>query len=73
MDMFNLSGKVALVAGATKGMGLSVAKALGYAGAMPMKRIAEPEDVAGLAVLLALPAGRFIHGQNFSVDGGMTA
>ena len=39
----------------------------------PMKRIAEPGDVAGLALLLASSAGRFIHGQNISVDGGMTA
>jgi NAD(P)-dependent dehydrogenase (short-subunit alcohol dehydrogenase family) len=43
------------------------------AAATPMKRIAEPADVAGLALLLASPAGRFIHGQNISVDGGMTA
>lgn len=39
----------------------------------PMKRIGEPQDVAGLALLLASPEGRFIHGQNISVDGGMTA
>jgi NAD(P)-dependent dehydrogenase (short-subunit alcohol dehydrogenase family) len=39
----------------------------------PMRRIGAPEDVAGLALLLASPAGRFIHGQNISVDGGMTA
>lgn len=41
--------------------------------AIPMRRIGEPQDVAGLALLLASPAGRFIHGQNISVDGGMTA
>jgi NAD(P)-dependent dehydrogenase (short-subunit alcohol dehydrogenase family) len=40
---------------------------------IPMGRIGEPEDVAGLAVLLASPAGRFITGQNISVDGGGTA
>ncbi|WP_176060178.1 glucose 1-dehydrogenase [Paraburkholderia sp. BCC1876] len=43
------------------------------AAATPMQRIAEPGDVAGLALLLASSAGRFIHGQNISVDGGMTA
>jgi NAD(P)-dependent dehydrogenase (short-subunit alcohol dehydrogenase family) len=43
------------------------------AAATPMKRLAEPGDIAGLALLLASPAGRFIHGQNISVDGGMTA
>ncbi len=40
---------------------------------IPMQRIAEPQDVAGLALLLLSPAGRYIHGQNISVDGGMTA
>jgi NAD(P)-dependent dehydrogenase (short-subunit alcohol dehydrogenase family) len=40
---------------------------------IPMGRIGAPDDVAGLALLLASPAGRFIHGQNISVDGGLTA
>jgi NAD(P)-dependent dehydrogenase (short-subunit alcohol dehydrogenase family) len=40
---------------------------------IPMRRIGEADDVAGLALLLASPAGRFIHGQNISVDGGLTA
>jgi NAD(P)-dependent dehydrogenase (short-subunit alcohol dehydrogenase family) len=40
---------------------------------IPMGRIGEPEDVAGLALLLASPAGHYIHGQNISVDGGGTA
>ena len=40
---------------------------------IPMRRIGEPDDVAGLALLLLGPAGRFIHGQNISVDGGVTA
>jgi len=39
----------------------------------PLRRIGEPEDVAGLALLLSSDAGKFIHGQNISVDGGMTA
>jgi NAD(P)-dependent dehydrogenase (short-subunit alcohol dehydrogenase family) len=38
-----------------------------------MRRIGEPSDVAGLASLLAWPAGHFIDWQNISVDGGMTA
>ncbi|MES2183862.1 MAG: SDR family oxidoreductase [Pseudomonadota bacterium] len=45
----------------------------GVVAATPLRRIGEPEDVAGITVLLASPAGRFIHGQNISVDGGMTA
>ncbi|MDF3837810.1 SDR family oxidoreductase [Cupriavidus basilensis] len=43
------------------------------AAAIPMRRIGEAKDVAGLAVLLASPAGRFIHGQSIGVDGGLSA
>ncbi|UBM08234.1 SDR family NAD(P)-dependent oxidoreductase [Cupriavidus metallidurans] len=40
---------------------------------IPMRRIAEARDVAGLAVLLASPAGRYISGQTIGLDGGATA
>jgi NAD(P)-dependent dehydrogenase (short-subunit alcohol dehydrogenase family) len=43
------------------------------AAATPMRRIGEADDVAGLALLLSSAAGHFIHGQNISVDGGVTA
>ncbi|MDF3888413.1 SDR family NAD(P)-dependent oxidoreductase [Cupriavidus basilensis] len=43
------------------------------AAGIPMRRIGEAKDVAGLAVLLASPAGRFIHGQSIGVDGGLSA
>jgi len=36
----------------------------------PLRRVGEPEEVAGLVVLLAGPAGAFITGQNLVVDGG---
>ncbi|MBV8876835.1 MAG: SDR family oxidoreductase [Gammaproteobacteria bacterium] len=36
----------------------------------PLRRIGEPEDVAGIAVMLAARAGRFITGQSIVVDGG---
>ena len=36
----------------------------------PLRRIGEPEEVAGCAVFLAAKAGAFITGQNFLVDGG---
>ena len=39
---------------------------------IPMGRIAEPEEVAGLAHLLVSGAGHYINGQNISVDGGAT-
>jgi NAD(P)-dependent dehydrogenase (short-subunit alcohol dehydrogenase family) len=36
----------------------------------PLRRIGEPEDVAGIAVMLAARAGSFITGQTIVVDGG---
>lgn len=40
--------------------------------ATPLGRIGEPEDIAGLAVLLASPAAAFITGQGIIADGGIT-
>ena len=39
----------------------------------PLRRIAEPRDLAGIAVYLADPAGAWTSGQSFIVDGGMDA
>jgi NAD(P)-dependent dehydrogenase (short-subunit alcohol dehydrogenase family) len=38
----------------------------------PLRRIGEPEELAGVALLLASRAGSFITGQTFVVDGGAT-
>lgn len=38
----------------------------------PLGRIGEPRDIAGAAVFLAAPAGRFVTGQGLVVDGGAT-
>ena len=38
----------------------------------PLGIIGEPVDIAGAAILLASGAGRFITGQTFVVDGGVT-
>ena len=38
----------------------------------PLRRIGEPEDVAGAAVLLASRAGAYVTGQCIVVDGGVT-
>jgi len=38
----------------------------------PLRRIGEPEEVAGIAIYLASRAGSFTTGQNFVVDGGAT-
>lgn len=39
----------------------------------PMARLGEPEDLAGIAVYLAAPAGSWTTGQVFVVDGGVMA
>ena len=38
----------------------------------PLKRIGEPEEVAGAAVFLAAKAGSFVTGQTLLIDGGST-
>jgi NAD(P)-dependent dehydrogenase (short-subunit alcohol dehydrogenase family) len=38
----------------------------------PLRRIGEPDDIGGLAVLLAGKAGAFITGQTLIADGGVT-
>lgn len=40
---------------------------------IPLKKIAEPEDIAHLVLFLCSPAAGFITGQNISIDGGVTA
>jgi len=40
--------------------------------ATPLRRIGEPDDVAGAAVFLASAAGRFVTGQAIVIDGGVT-
>jgi NAD(P)-dependent dehydrogenase (short-subunit alcohol dehydrogenase family) len=39
----------------------------------PLKRIGVPDEIAGMAVFLAGKAGAFTTGQNFVIDGGVTA
>jgi NAD(P)-dependent dehydrogenase (short-subunit alcohol dehydrogenase family) len=38
----------------------------------PLKRIGEPDEIAGAAVFLASAAGRFVTGQTLVIDGGQT-
>jgi NAD(P)-dependent dehydrogenase (short-subunit alcohol dehydrogenase family) len=35
-----------------------------------LRRCGEPEHIAGMALLLASPAGAYCHGEIFTVDGG---
>ena len=44
----------------------------GYIAQTPLHRLANPEDVVGLALFLASPASSYITGQVFAVDGGYT-
>ena len=39
----------------------------------PLKRIGEPDEIAGAAVFLASPAASFMTGQTLAIDGGITA
>ena len=38
----------------------------------PLRRIGEPDEIAGTAVLLASDAGSFTTGQTIVIDGGGT-
>ncbi len=38
----------------------------------PLRRVGEPDEIAGAVVLLASPAGAFITGHNLVIDGGTT-
>jgi NAD(P)-dependent dehydrogenase (short-subunit alcohol dehydrogenase family) len=38
----------------------------------PLQRIGQPDEIAGMAVLLASPAGAFITGQSIVIDGGVS-
>jgi NAD(P)-dependent dehydrogenase (short-subunit alcohol dehydrogenase family) len=38
----------------------------------PLRRIGQPDEIAGAAVYLAAPASRFMTGQTLVIDGGVT-
>jgi 2-hydroxycyclohexanecarboxyl-CoA dehydrogenase len=46
--------------------------AAGAARAIPMKRIAEPREVAAMFAFLASDEGSYVTGQALSVSGGLT-
>ena len=39
----------------------------------PLRRIGEPEEIAGIVIYLGSKAGNFTTGQNFVIDGGATS
>lgn len=44
-----------------------------FAAMVPLGRLAQPDEIKGLALLLASPAGSFITGAVIPIDGGTTA
>ena len=48
------------------------ARAERAAAAHALHRLGEPDDIAGIAVYLAAPSGRWTTGQTFVIDGGST-
>ena len=49
------------------------ATAVFSANMVPLGRLGEPADLKGAVALFASPAGRWITGQNLTVDGGWSA
>ncbi|MDG1261444.1 MAG: SDR family oxidoreductase [Flavobacteriales bacterium] len=69
-DTARLSGIIAKKAERT-GNSLEDVKQ-GMANQVPLKRVAQPEEVANAIAFLASPAGAYISGVNLPVDGGRT-
>jgi NAD(P)-dependent dehydrogenase (short-subunit alcohol dehydrogenase family) len=42
-----------------------------FAAGIPLRRVAFPSDMAGIALFLASPASSYVTGQNIAIDGGM--
>ena len=66
-DMFNLSGKVALVTGATHGLGMAMANGLGAAGARLVINGNSSQEKIGSAVAAYEDAGFDASGYRFDV------
>ena len=69
-NLFDLSGKVALVTGfpskMTKHMDLDE-----LSKHVPLRRVGQPTDIAGLAIFLASNASSYMTGTYIPVDGGL--
>ncbi len=79
-DLFDLAGRNALVTGSSRGLGRTLARGLGRAGAALVLNGRHPDtlaeavgDLAGPAVFLASAASDFVSGHVLYVDGGVLA
>jgi len=67
MDMFDLSGRVALVTGGSRGLGLAMGRALGRAGATPILLARKEAELAEAVASLAAD-GVAAHAQPFDLQ-----
>jgi 3-oxoacyl-[acyl-carrier protein] reductase len=65
------ANKVAIITGASKGIGASIAKHFAAEGTKPLGRRGRPEDIAKAVVFLASCDAAWITGEQISVSGGM--
>lgn len=71
MEIFDLTGKVAVVTGGNGGIGLGMARGLARAGAS-IAVVARNEEKSAQAIFLASSASNFITGAVIPVDGGFS-
>lgn len=73
-DPLDFSGRTVLVIGGSSGIGNGIAQAFRSRGAVaiPLKRLGEPADMAGVALFLASPLAAYVLGHTLVVDGGLT-
>lgn len=57
----------------TEGLLKDTSKVSNVIARTPLKRVAQPSEMASAIAFLAMPAASYITGQNIIVDGGMTA